>query len=164
FFSGPVAAGRGARQAPKPPLHRAADDGGAEWAAISRHWPSAGCGRATSFLRSPERNVAFGAKNIGVEIGNPLPAVRRDVEIAKGRLNVWRHAVPVELRIFVDDVGGTVVAELAVGGGFFELVIERVGLAGVIRVAQLSDQVGGSQQRGLLIDAFHLRRHTAREA
>ena len=32
----------------------------------------------------PERNVAFGAKNIGVEIGDPLPAVRRDVEIANG--------------------------------------------------------------------------------
>jgi len=60
-------------------LQRAADDGGAKWASISRRWPSAGCGRATSFLRSPERNVAFGAKNIGVEIGNPLPTVRRDV-------------------------------------------------------------------------------------
>src|SRR6516225_3641023 len=147
-----------------PTLHRAADDGRAKWASISRHWPAAWCGRSTSFLRSPERNVAFGAKNIGVEIGNPLPAVRRDVEIAKGRLNVWRHAVPVELRIFVDDIGGAVVAELAVEAGFFELVIERVGLADVMRIAELSDQVGGSQQRGLLVEVFHLRGHAAREA
>src|SRR5262249_516934 len=132
--------------------------------AIRRRWPSAGCGRATSFLRSPERDVAFGAKKIGVEIGNPLPAVRRDVEIANGGLNVWRHAVPVELRIFGDDVGGAVVAELAVEAGFFELVIERVGLADVMRIAELSDQVDGSQQRSLLVDAFHRRGHAAREA
>ena len=57
-----------------------------------------------------------------------MPAVRRDVEIANGGLNVWRHAVPVELRIFVDDVGGAVVTELAVEPDFFELVIERVQL------------------------------------
>src|SRR5215469_11780024 len=138
--------------------------GGAEWASISRRWPAARCGRATSFLRSPERNVAFGAKNIGVGIGDPLPAVRRDVEIANGGLNVWRHAVPVELRIFVDDVGGAVVAELAVEAGFFELVIERVRLADIMRIAELSDQVGGSQQGSLLVDAFHFRRHVAREA
>jgi hypothetical protein len=123
-----------------------------------------GCGRATSFLRSPERKVAFGAKNIGVEIGNPLPAVRRDVEIANGGLNVWRHAVPVELRIFVDDVGGAVVAELAVEAGFFELVIERVGLANIMRIAELPDQVGSPPQRGFLSDAFDRGRHTARKA
>src|SRR5260370_11556451 len=131
---------------------------------LRRSWPTAGKGRATSLLRSPEREVAFGAKNIGVEIGNPLPAVRRDVEIANGGLNVWRHAVPVELRIFVDDVGGAVVAELAVEAGLFELAIERVGLADIMRIAELPDQVGGSQQRSLLVDAFHFRRHAAREA
>ena len=35
-----------------------------------------------------------------------MPAVRRDVEIANGGSNVWRHAVPVALRILVDEVGG----------------------------------------------------------
>src|SRR5215471_19283256 len=76
--------------------------------AIRRRWPSAGFGhsRATSLLRSPERNVAFGAKNIGVAIGNPLPAVRRDVEIAKGGSNVWRHAVPVECHLWHADAVG----------------------------------------------------------
>src|SRR5262245_24071275 len=131
-----------------------------------RRWPSAGVGhsRATSLLRSPERDVAFGAKNIGVEIGNPLPAVRRDVEIANGGSNVWRHAVPVELRILVDEVGGVVVAELTVEARFLELVIERVGLAYIVRIVELPDQVGGPQQCGLLVDAFYVRRHAAWEA
>src|SRR5215469_18653069 len=75
FYCGTAASERSTKNAlcTAPPI-----TGGAEWASISRRWPAAGRRRATSFLRPPERNVAFGAKNIGVEIGNPLPA---DVEI-----------------------------------------------------------------------------------
>src|SRR2546430_6056703 len=87
-------------------------------------------GRPTSRLRSCERNVAFGAKDIGIEIGNPLPAVRRDVEIANGGLNVGRHAVPVELRIFVDDVGGALVAELAGEARLLSLLFKGLWPAG----------------------------------
>ena len=78
-----------------------------------------------SLLWSPQNNVAFGAKDIRVEVGDPLPAVRRDVEIANGRLNVWRHAVPIELWILVDDVGGAWAHGLSASGRRFMIAIPR---------------------------------------
>ena len=57
-------------------------------------------------LRARKRNILLGAKNVAVEIGDPLASARRLVEITYFSLNVRRHAVPVELRIAIDDVGG----------------------------------------------------------
>jgi hypothetical protein len=33
-----------------------------------------------------------------------------------------------------------------------------------MRIAELPDEVGGAEQRGLLVDTFHFRRDAAREA
>jgi hypothetical protein len=43
--------------------------------------------------------LALGAKDIAVEIGHPLPSVRRDVEVAHGALDMRRYAAPIKLRI-----------------------------------------------------------------
>ena len=97
-------------------------------------------------------DVALGAEDVGVEVGDPLPPARGDVEVADRGLDVRRDAVPVELRVLVDEIGRVVVAELAVEPGLLELVVERVGLADVVRVAELADQVGGAEQARLLVD------------
>ena len=43
--------------------------------------------------------LALGAKDIAVEIGDPPPSVRRDVEVAHGALDMSRYAAPIKLRI-----------------------------------------------------------------
>src|SRR5690242_10584797 len=75
-----------------------------------------------SGLRTRQRDVALGAKDIGVEVGDPLPAGRGHVEIAYLGLDVRRDALPIELRIPVDDVGRRVVAELSVDADLLELI------------------------------------------
>jgi len=60
---------------------------------------SAALVNAVLVLRSGQADVALGAEDIAVEVGDPLPAARRDVEIADCGLDMRGHAVPVELRI-----------------------------------------------------------------
>jgi hypothetical protein len=55
-----------------------------------------------------------------------------------------RDAVPVELRIEIDEIGGRGIAELPVQACFLEFVIQRVGFADVMGIAELADQVGGA--------------------
>src|ERR1700760_2618717 len=73
-----------------------------------------------------QRNLALGTEDVAVEIGDPLPAARGDVEIADRSLHVRRNAVPVELRIEVHDIGGRRIAELAVDPGLLELMVQCI--------------------------------------
>src|ERR1700692_4544257 len=103
--------------------------------------PSYGTGRPTDSnalpLRPRQRNVAFGAEDVAVEVGDPLAAARGLVEIADFGLDMRRHAFPVELRVAIDDVGGRIIAELAVDADFFELVVEGVGFSEVVGISEL---------------------------
>ena len=99
--------------------------------------------QSSLFLRAAQRDVALGAEHVGVEVGDPLPAVGSDVQIADRGLHVGSDAVPVELWVLVDEIGRRLVAELAVEAGLLEFVVERVGLADVVRIAELPDQIGG---------------------
>src|ERR1700736_722008 len=90
-------------------------------------------------LRPRQRDVAFGAEHVAIEIGDPLPSARRFVEVAYFSLDMRRHAVPVELRIAIDDVGGRIIAKLAIHADFLELMVERVGLPDVIMIADLAE-------------------------
>src|SRR6201996_3188648 len=113
--------------------------------------PLFGRGGDASFLRSRQADIALGAEHVAVEIGDPLPPARGDVEIADRGLYVRRDAVPEELRIEIDEVGRRGIAELAVQAGFLEFVIQRIRLADVMGIAELADQVGGAQQGGFLV-------------
>jgi hypothetical protein len=57
-------------------------------------------------LRTGQRDLAFGAEHIAVEGADPLAAARRHVEVTDFGLDVRRDAIPIELRVAVDDVGG----------------------------------------------------------
>ena len=63
--------------------------------------------------RSRQADLALGAKDIAVEAAIQPPA-RRDVEITNGGLDMGRDAVPIELRILVDEVRGGFIPELPV--------------------------------------------------
>src|SRR5580700_7338798 len=94
-------------------------------------------------LRAGEAEIALGTEYIGVKARDPLPPARGDVEIPDRGLAVRRDALPIELRIKVRDIGRRRVAQLTVQPDFLELLVQRVGLAEVMGIAQLSDQIGG---------------------
>ena len=82
-----------------------------------------------SALWTTQVKFTLGAENIAVEIGDPLPSARRDVEVADCALDMCRYAAPIELRIEIGEIGRRSIAELLVHSDFFEFVIERIGFA-----------------------------------
>ena len=68
------------------------------------------------------------------------------------------------MRVFVDQVGGRFIAELPVQADFLKLVEERVRLPQIVRIAELADQVGGPQQRRILVDLMLVGRGGVGEA
>src|ERR1700730_4967645 len=83
-------------------------------------------------LRPPQCDVAFCAEDVAIEICNPLASARRHVEVANFGLDMRRHAVPVELRIAVDDVGGRNVAGLGVEGDLLVILGDGAGPCDVV--------------------------------
>ena len=59
---------------------------------------------------------------------------------------MWRDAVPIELRILVHEVRRRFIPELLVQSALLEFVVKGVGFSQIIRVAELTDEIGGSQQ------------------
>src|SRR5271154_1477880 len=115
-------------------------------------------------LRPEKAQFMLGAKDIGVEAVDPLPPARGHVQVADGALNVRRHAVPIELRIFVDQVRRRFVAELPVQADFLEFIEERIGLSQIVRIAELTDEISGPQQRGPFVDVCDIGRRRVRES
>ena len=56
-------------------------------------------------LWTAQAKLVLGAKNIAVEIGDPLPTVRRDIEVADRALDMRRYVAPIELRIEIGEIG-----------------------------------------------------------
>src|SRR5512145_3056365 len=94
-------------------------------------------------LWTRKAKVTLGTKYVAVETCYPLTATRCDIEVTDGGLYVRRDSVPIELRIFVDDVRRRFVAELLVQTDLFKFVVESVGLFQIVRIAKLTDEVRG---------------------
>src|SRR5438132_10408504 len=62
-----------------------------------------------------------------------------------------RDAMPIELWILVREIGGRGVAELPIHSDLFELIVQRVGLAQIVRIAELSDEIGSPNKQALLV-------------
>src|SRR5262245_986148 len=93
------------------------------------------------------------AKYVAVEACNPPPPARGHIEVADGGLDMRRDVAPIELRILVDQVRRRFIAELPVQADLLEFVVKRVDFPQVMRIAELTDEVGTPQQRPLLVDA-----------
>ena len=57
----------------------------------------------------------------------------------------------VELRISVHEIGGRRVAKLLIHSDLFELVIQRVRFAQIVRIAELADEIGRPQQQAFFV-------------
>ena len=98
------------------------------------------------------------AEYITVKIVDPLSPIRGYIEEVNSVLNVRRDFVPVELRVFIDQVRRRCVAKLSIQADFLEFVVERIGLPKIMRIAELTNQIRGAQQRGILVDVMVLSR------
>src|SRR4051812_7850677 len=100
-----------------------------------------------SLLRAREAQFTFGSKYVAVEGCYPLAPARGELEITYRGLDLGRDRVPVELRIFVDDVRRRVVTEPLVETDLLEFVEQRIGLLQVAGIAELPDEIGCPQQQ-----------------
>ena len=89
-----------------------------------------------------------------MQVCDPLPPTRRDIEIAYRGLDLRSDVVPVELRIFVNNVCRRLVAERFVHADFFKFVEQGIRFLQVVGVAELPDEVGRAQQQALFFVQF----------
>src|SRR5262245_27489154 len=85
-------------------------------------------------------------KYVAVEACNPPTPSRGNIEVIDSGLDVRRDVVPIKLRIFIDDVRRRLVAELPVQTNLFKFVVKRIGFPQIVRIAKLTDEIGGAQQ------------------
>ena len=88
-------------------------------------------------------------EDMGVEVGEPQPALRRHVEGVDGLAEKRLDLGPEEAGIVIGHVGRRAVAQELVDADLLELVEQRIELAGVERIAELADEVGGAHERRL---------------
>src|SRR5262245_17720427 len=101
---------------------------------------------AASRLWSRVVQLTLGTKYVAVEARNPPAPARGHVEVIDSGLDVRRDVVPIKLRIFIDDVRRRLIAELPVQTSFFKFVEKRIGFSQIVRIAQLTDEIRGSQE------------------
>src|SRR5262249_61755157 len=94
-----------------------------------------------SVFRTAKTEFALRAKNIAVKIGDPLSSARRNIEVADRALDMRRYASPIELGVEISKVGRRAVAELFIHSDFFEFAEKSIGLAKIMWVAELADQI-----------------------
>src|SRR4029078_13488755 len=99
-----------------------------------------------STFRTAQAQVALRAKNVAVEIGDPLSPVGRYIEVADRAVDLRRYVAPVELRIEFDQISRRRITELLVHPDLIELAIKCIGLAQIMRIAKLTDEIGGANQ------------------
>src|SRR5882724_7033372 len=90
-----------------------------------------------------------------VEVRDPLPAGRRHIQVFYSVVEMHRDAVPEKRRVLLNNVGRRRIAQLAVGTDLLKFPIERVCLARVQGIAELSDEIGSLDQSRL--QTAHLR-------
>ena len=86
------------------------------------------------------------SEDVAVEACSPLLPLHGHLKITQSIAYVAFDLTPKKLRIIVDHVGRVGIAELLVNASLDQLVIKGVQLAGIKRVAQLADQIAGSDQ------------------
>src|SRR5215831_9104146 len=62
-----------------------------------------------------------------------------------------RYATPIELRILIGEIGWRIIAELLVHSDFFKFVIKRIGLAQIMWIAELANEIGSTYQHAFIV-------------
>ena len=100
-------------------------------------------------LRTHQPLRTLCAEYVMVQVGDPLPAGSRHVQIFYPVVEVHRDAVPKKRRVPFNDVGGRRIAKLPVGADLLELPIKRVGFPRIQGITELPDEIGSLDQSRL---------------
>src|SRR5258705_13942501 len=76
-----------------------------------------------------------------VEVGDPLPAGSRHIQIFYSVVEVHRDAVPEKGRVLFGNVGGRRIPQVPVRADLFEFIIERGCFARVQGIAELPYEI-----------------------
>src|SRR6201987_5050573 len=79
-----------------------------------------------SQLRARKIHLTLCSENVTVEVRNPLTPARGDIEVAYSRLNLRSNIVPVEVRVFVDNVCRRIIAKRFIQTNFLKFVEQRI--------------------------------------
>src|SRR6476659_4834482 len=85
-------------------------------------------------LRTHPPTIMLDRKDVAVEGRGPLFTLHGHLEITESVADITLDLSPIELRIAVDHIGRTTIAEPLVNAVFDEFVVERVQLAEVERI------------------------------
>ena len=107
-------------------------------------------------LRARQPDFRLCAKHIAVQICDPLAAAWSSVEIVDGSLDVRVDTVPKELWIKAHDIRWGIVPEFPIQARLLKLVIERIRFGDIVRIPELSNEVGGAYQPCLPHQPLHL--------
>jgi hypothetical protein len=112
-------------------------------------------------LRTDEAHLVLRAENVAVQLRNPLFAAHRHVEVLDRRCQVLRHLGPEKVRIALDQISRRGVTELLCYADLSELMEEGIGLAQVVGIAKLADQVCRPHETrlGVNLGVVAFRRH-----
>src|SRR6516162_4512586 len=117
-------------------------------------------------LRTHPPAIMLDREDVAVEGRGPLLTLHGHLEITQRVTDIALYLAPIKLRIAVDHIGRTSIAELLVNAVFDEFVVERVQLARVERIAQLTNQIAGPDQARFRVGSgvvFVVRHREARE-
>src|SRR5258707_1704412 len=84
-----------------------------------------------------------------VEVGDPLPAGSRHIQVFHAVVEMHRDAVPKKSRVLLDDVGGRRIPKLPIGTDLLKLPIESVCFPRIQGIAKLPDEIGSLDQSRL---------------
>src|SRR5215213_4646348 len=94
---------------------------------------------------------------MAMQVSDPLSPRRGYIEASDRLVEVGRDAGPIKVRKALHEVRGRRIAELAVEPDLLELVVERVRLLEVERIAELADQIRGLDEPPLSVFRHILR-------
>src|SRR6185312_4668845 len=117
-------------------------------------------------LRAQPPAIVLDRENVAVEGRRPALALNGHLKITESVADIALDLVPIELRIAIDHVGRTLIAELFVDAIFDQFTVECIQLAQVERIAQLTDQIACPDQCRLRVGSgavFLIRNGKARE-
>jgi hypothetical protein len=89
---------------------------------------------------------------IAVEACNPPTLTRCNIEVTDSGMDMRSDAVPIEFRIFIDEVRWRFITELPVQTNFFKFVEQRIGLSQIVRIAKLTDKISSPQESPIFVN------------
>src|SRR5262249_13655877 len=95
-------------------------------------------------LRTHPPTVVLDREDVAVEGSGPLLTLHGHLEITQGVADIAFNPAPIELWVAVRHIRGTIIPELFVNADFDKFVKERGELGWVKGLAQLADQISGS--------------------